>query len=82
MINSVNELRAKLEQHGYFADDSLLTAIYLATKLGRPLFLEGEPGVGKTEVAKLLAEFINFALSVYSAILAWKVAKSCMNGIT
>ena len=39
----------------YVADRSLATAVFLALKLGRPLFLEGEAGVGKTEIAKVLA---------------------------
>jgi MoxR-like ATPase len=40
----------------YIADRSLATVLYLALKLGRPLFCEGEAGVGKTEIAKVLAE--------------------------
>jgi len=52
---SVAETRQLLAAHRYVADDSLATAVFLALKLGRPLFLEGEAGVGKTEVAKVLA---------------------------
>ena len=52
---SVAELRALLEQHDYVADEPLAVAVYLALKLRRPLLLEGEAGVGKTEVAKVLA---------------------------
>ena len=44
-----------LAQADYLADRSLATAVFLALKLGRPLFLEGEAGVGKTEIAKVLA---------------------------
>jgi MoxR-like ATPase len=44
-----------LLREGYLADEGLTTAIFLALRLRRPLFLEGEPGVGKTEVAKVLA---------------------------
>jgi len=46
-----------LERHGYLADDALATVVFLALKMGRPLFLEGEAGVGKTEVAKVLARW-------------------------
>jgi MoxR-like ATPase len=44
-----------LTEQDYVADRRLATAVFLALKLGRPLFLEGEAGVGKTEVAKVLA---------------------------
>jgi len=49
------EFRVALEQHGYLADDGLATVVALAVELRRPLFLEGEAGVGKTELAKVLA---------------------------
>ena len=52
---SVDATLALLGQHDYVADRRLATAVFLALKLGRPLFLEGEAGVGKTEVAKVLA---------------------------
>ena len=52
---SIDDLRQLLSEHLYIADDGLATAIYLALKLRRPLLLEGEAGVGKTEVAKVLA---------------------------
>src|SRR5690349_13257924 len=51
-IDSVAEL---LKSEGYIADRSLSTVVFLALKMGRPLFLEGEAGVGKTEIAKVLA---------------------------
>ena len=54
-VRSVDDLQALLEQQRYIADRGLSTAIYLSLKLRRPLLLEGEPGVGKTEVAKILA---------------------------
>ena len=52
---SVEETRKLLADHRYVADASLATSVFLALKLGRPLLLEGEAGVGKTEVAKVLA---------------------------
>jgi MoxR-like ATPase len=52
---SVDATAALLEGADYVADRRLATAVFLALKLGRPLFLEGEAGVGKTEVAKVLA---------------------------
>jgi MoxR-like ATPase len=55
---SVDELQARLGDHAYLADRGLTTAIYLALSLDKPLLLEGEAGVGKTEVAKVLAELL------------------------
>ncbi len=52
---SVADLQSALAAHEYLADEGLATAIFLALRLQRPLLLEGEPGVGKTEVAKALA---------------------------
>ena len=48
-----------LKSGDYIADRSLATVLYLALKLGRPLFCEGEAGVGKTEIAKVLAATLN-----------------------
>ncbi len=52
---SVGETQALLASGGYVADRALATTIHLALTMGRPLFLEGEPGTGKTEIAKVLA---------------------------
>ena len=55
LFRSIDALIEALRQAGYFADRRLATAVFLALKLERPLLLEGEPGVGKTELAKALA---------------------------
>jgi MoxR-like ATPase len=55
-------LRAGLEAGGYLADEGLSTALFLAVRMGQPLLLEGEPGVGKTEAAKALASTLDTAL--------------------
>ncbi|MDP6709656.1 MAG: MoxR family ATPase, partial [Alphaproteobacteria bacterium] len=52
---SVDQTQALLKKGDYLADRSLATALYLALSLNRPLFLEGEAGVGKTEIGKVLA---------------------------
>jgi MoxR-like ATPase len=55
----IEQLGHKLSNERYFADEGLLTAVHLALTLGRPLALEGEPGVGKTEIAKVLARVLD-----------------------
>src|SRR6201982_2356161 len=52
---SVGELTETLRQGGYLADRGLATALFVAMSLNRPILLEGEVGVGKTEVAKVMA---------------------------
>ena len=51
----LNELKQKMDQANYIYDDTLATTLYVALKLGRPLLIEGAAGVGKTEVAKVMA---------------------------
>jgi MoxR-like ATPase len=56
-VESVEDVAAGLRAHDYLADEGLATSIFLALRLQRPLLLEGEAGVGKTEVAKVLARW-------------------------
>jgi MoxR-like ATPase len=57
-VTTVDELTAGLDGQAYLADRGLSTAIYLSLSLGKPLLLEGEAGVGKTEVAKVLSSLL------------------------
>ena len=84
---SVNELQEKLREQLYVADRGLAISIYLALKLKRPLFLEGEAGVGKTEVAKVLASTFNTdlirlqcyeGLDVSHAVYEWNYARQLL----
>ncbi len=81
--NSVDETLALLERGSYVADRSLSTVLFLAMKRNRPLFLEGEAGVGKTEIAKVLAETLGRplvrlqcyeGLDVSAAVYEWNYA--------
>ncbi len=55
MFQSIEDVQDALAKQSYFADRAIATSVFLASKLGKPLFLEGEAGVGKTELSKVLA---------------------------
>lgn len=55
MLDSIEATQRALAHHGYFADLDLATSVFLALRMQKALFLEGEPGVGKTEVARVLS---------------------------
>jgi len=61
-FDSIEQVEQRLAEQQYICDRKLATTIFLATKLGKPLFLEGEPGVGKTEIAKVLAKILDTEL--------------------
>ena len=80
---SIDATLALLSAHGYVGTRALATVLFLALKLGRPLFLEGEAGVGKTEIAKVLAKALDRplvrlqcyeGLDVASAVYEWNYA--------
>src|SRR4249919_4212066 len=88
MVDSVDEVRAALAAHDYLADDGLATAIFLSMRLHRPLLLEGEAGVGKTEVAKVLArwtggELVRLqcyeGLDVAQAVYEWDYSRQLLH---
>jgi MoxR-like ATPase len=62
MFDSVENTITVLEQHDYIVDVGLATGLFLALKMGKAIFLEGEPGVGKTEVAKVLSHALHTPL--------------------
>jgi MoxR-like ATPase len=81
--NSVDATLDLLLKHGYLAERALATVTFLALKMGRPLFLEGEAGVGKTEIAKVLSVALGRklirlqcyeGLDVASAVYEWNSA--------
>jgi MoxR-like ATPase len=62
MPQSIDDVIARLGEHRYIGDRALATSIYLALRLGKPLFIEGEAGVGKTEAAKVMADVLGARL--------------------
>jgi len=81
---SIEDTLALLGSADYVADRSVATVVFLALKMGRPLFLEGEAGVGKTEIAKVLAQTLGRplvrlqcyeGLDVASAVYEWNYAR-------
>ncbi len=86
-MNSIDEVMQALQTHNYIAERGLATAIFLALKLQKPLFLEGEAGVGKTEVAKVLAsirdaELIRMqcyeGLDINTAVYEWNYTRQML----
>jgi MoxR-like ATPase len=84
---SIDETLALLSAAGYVAERSLATVLFLSLRLGRPLFLEGEAGVGKTEIAKVLAQSLGRrlirlqcyeGLDVAAAVYEWNYAAQMM----
>jgi MoxR-like ATPase len=61
-LASAEEVRTRFDEHDYLADQGLSTAVFLALRLGMPLLLEGEPGVGKTAAASVLARSLDVPL--------------------
>jgi MoxR-like ATPase len=85
---TVPETKALLQAGGYIADEALSTAVFLALKLQRPLFLEGEAGVGKTEIAKVLSAALDRplvrlqcyeGLDIASAVYEWNYSRQLLH---
>ena len=62
MQAALDKMRQRVTDAGYIADQALLTSLWLMSELNRPLLLEGNAGVGKTEVGKILAEIFDRSL--------------------
>lgn len=87
MFKSIEEVQKALAEKNYIADRALATTIYLAATLQKPIFLEGESGVGKTEVAKVVAQILNTklirlqcyeGLDANSALYEWNYPKQIL----
>ena len=84
---SIEQTQALMEQANYVADRALSTTLYLALKMQRPLFLEGEAGVGKTEIAKVLSQTLDRrlvrlqcyeGLDIGSAVYEWNYSRQML----
>ncbi|MCC7256989.1 MAG: MoxR family ATPase [Gammaproteobacteria bacterium] len=84
---SIDTVSAALAAHGYIPDRSLATTVFLAVRLGRPVFLEGEPGVGKTALASTLATILGTelirlqcyeGLDVHTALYEWNYPRQML----
>ncbi len=62
MNEEIRAVQADMERHGYIAEPTIATAVFLAREMRRPLLVEGEAGVGKTEIAKVLARMLGTEL--------------------
>ena len=87
-FSSINQLQSAMREKRYIAERGLATSLYLALKLRRPLFLEGEAGVGKTEVAKIMANLLDTelirlqcyeGLDVHHAVYEWNYTRQMMH---
>jgi len=87
-VSHAGDLDERLRERSYLAGEGLATAIFLALKLQRPLFLEGEAGVGKTEVAKVLGRLLDTPLirlqcyegiDVNQAVYEWDYARQLLH---
>jgi len=88
IFTSIDDLQVAMRAQHYIAERGLATSLYLALKLGRPIFLEGEAGVGKTEVAKVLAALLDTdlirlqcyeGLDVHHAVYEWNYTRQMMH---
>ncbi len=87
MFDSIDDVEIQLANHDYITDRMLATSIYLAIKMQKPLLLEGEPGVGKTEVAKVIASLLDTelirlqcyeGLDTQTALYEWNYARQML----
>ena len=87
IYKSVDDIKNHLDKQQYIADRSLSTSLFLSLKMKKPIFLEGEPGVGKTEVRKVLSKIMNTklirlqcyeGLDVHNAIYEWNYSRQIL----
>ena len=87
IYKTVDDVQNHLNKYQYIADRALSTSLFLSLKMNKPIFLEGEPGVGKTEVGKVLSKIMNAklirlqcyeGLDVHNAIYEWNYSRQIL----
>ncbi|MDX1389656.1 MAG: AAA family ATPase, partial [Acidobacteriota bacterium] len=87
MKPEILETQRAMEQHGYIAEPAIATAVYLARQMRRPLLVEGDAGVGKTEIAKVMARLLDTelirlqcyeGLDVHTALYEWNYQRQLL----
>jgi MoxR-like ATPase len=82
MFKSIEEIQTAMEEAKYIVGRDTATVLFLSLKLGKPILVEGEAGVGKTEIAKVLAQIQGTRLSASSVTKGWIRLRPCTSGIT
>ena len=86
-LKTIDDIKSSLDDHHYIVNRALATSIFLSLKMDKPIFLEGEPGVGKTEVGKVLAQMLSTdlirlqcyeGLDVHNAIYEWNYSRQIL----
>ena len=88
MSEAIRAVQAAMEKHGYIAEPSIATAVYLAMEMRKPLLIEGDAGVGKTEIGKVLARMLDtelirlqcyHGLDVNTALYEWNYQRQILH---
>ena len=86
-LSTIDDIRSSLDDHSYISNRSLSTSIFLSLKMKKPIFLEGEPGVGKKEIGKVLAKVLGTdlirlqcyeGLDVHNANYEWNYSRQIL----
>lgn len=87
-LSTIEDIQQQLRVHNYIAERGLATTLFLSLQMNRPLFLEGEAGVGKTEIAKVLARMLDTTLirlqcyeglDIHNAVYEWNYARQMLH---
>lgn len=88
MSDAIHEVQEAMERHGYIAEPAIATAVYLAKEMCKPLLIEGDAGVGKTEIGKVLARMLDtelirlqcyHGLDVNTAVYEWNYQRQILH---